>query len=443
MIGVGIFTTTGFLAGDLGSPNLVLWIWVVGAVAAFLGAISYAELSINFPKSGGEYIYLTKAYGPTWGFMTGWVSFFAGFSAPIAAVSLAFSDYLGYFFPAVRVSNAQFAIGSGEWVFHVGGAQLVAALVVTAFTILNVLGVKRVANVQNLLTMLKITVLLGFIVLAFTVGEGSMANFGIDAERTSTNSVPAQFAVSLFWIYLAYSGWNAATYVAEEIRNPGRTLPLALGVGAVLVMVMYLALNVVFIYAAPLETLKGQVAVGSIAAEHLFGTQVSSIFSALMALSLLATINAMVTVGPRVYYAMARDGAFLRQAAQLHPKFETPAFAVIAQGVCTLFMTMTPFPDLVVYAGFTLNLFAAMAVGSIFLFRARQPEWKKLRVVSFLYPLVPGLFVTVALWMTIYGVMLRPMISLAAGLTVATGAVVYRSRFQGNPDREAAMQTQS
>lgn len=433
MIGVGIFTTTGFLAGDLGSPDLVLWIWVIGAVAALLGAVCYAELSVNFPKSGGEYVYLTQAYGPTWGFMTGWVSFFAGFSAPIAAVSLAFADYLGYFFPTVSVANAQFTIGTGEWVIRVGGAQAVAAGVVLVFTVLNVIGVKRVAKVQNLLTALKLSVLAGFIVLAFTIGDGDWGNFALTAERTSANSIPAQFAVSLFWIYLAYSGWNAATYVAEEIREPRRTLPIALCFGALLVMVLYLILNVVFIYSAPLEVLKGQVAVGSIAAERLFGPSISSAFAALMALSLLATINAMVTVGPRVYYAMARNGAFLKKAAQLHPKYATPAFAVIAQGLCTLAMTMTPFPDLVIYAGFTLNLFAAMAVGSLLLFRRRREDWKKLGVVSFLYPLIPGLFITVALWMTVYGILLRPAISAAAALTVLAGAAVFHFKQSGSP----------
>src|SRR5215469_6896890 len=149
MIGTGIFTSTGFLAGQLGSPSLVLWSWIVGAAAAFLGAICYAELGINFPSSGGEYVYLTRAYGPTWGFMTGWASFFAGFSAPIAASALALSDYAGYFFPAFKQQNAAFTFGSGEWEFKIGGAQALACSLVAVFTALNCLGLKRTARVQN------------------------------------------------------------------------------------------------------------------------------------------------------------------------------------------------------------------------------------------------------------------------------------------------------
>src|SRR5437870_4260999 len=162
MIGTGIFGTTGFLAGDLGSPGLVLWIWVVGAVCALIGAICYSELGINFPSSGGEYVYLTRAFGPTWGFMTGWASFFAGFSAPIAAAALAFSEYLGHFFPALQQANAPIVAGSGNWALRIGGAQAVACGLVLVFTLLNIFGLQRVARVQNFLTGIKVIVLLAF-----------------------------------------------------------------------------------------------------------------------------------------------------------------------------------------------------------------------------------------------------------------------------------------
>src|SRR5262249_26307320 len=156
----GIFTTTGFLAGDLGSVSPVLWSWVVGGVCALLGAMCYSELGVNFPSSGGEYVYLTRAYGPTWGFMTGWASFFAGFSVPIALAALALSEYLGYFFPAVKQENAAVLLGSGDWTLRFGPAQIVACSVVLVFTVLNVFGVQRVARVQNVLTAAKIAVLL-------------------------------------------------------------------------------------------------------------------------------------------------------------------------------------------------------------------------------------------------------------------------------------------
>ncbi len=429
MIGTGIFTTSGFLAADLGSPSLVLWIWVVGAVCALFGAFCYSELGINMPSSGGEYVYLTQAYGPTWGFMTGWVSFFAGFSAPIAAAALAFSDYVAQFFPALHLENSHVLFGSGDWKVTFGWAQIVACLLVLLFTTINIFGVQRVARLQNVLTGAKVLILVSFIVLAFTVGHGDWAHFSMNATRTSTNSIPTQFVISLFFIYVAYSGWNAATYVAEELKQPSRTLPLALTVGTILVAALYVGLNFVFIYAAPLEDLKGELAVGALAASRLFGPQVAGIFSALMALSLMSTVNAMVTIGPRVYYAMAKNGAFLAVAAKVHPKWHTPVAAIVAQGVCTMLMTLTPFPQLVIYIGFTLNVFAVMSVASLMIFRRRK-GWQKLRVVSFAYPLVPVAFLLVGVWMIIRGVQFKPLISLAAAVTLVTGALVYHFRLR-------------
>ncbi len=429
MIGTGIFTTSGFLAGDLGSPSLVLWIWVVGAVCALFGAFCYSELGINMPSSGGEYVYLTQAYGPTWGFMTGWVSFFAGFSAPIAAAALAFTDYLAQFFPALHLEHSQVLFGSGDWKITFGWAQVAACLLVLLFTTINIFGVLRVARLQNVLTGAKVLILVSFIVLAFAVGNGDWNHFSMNAARTSTSSIPAQFVVSLFFIYVAYSGWNAATYVAEELKQPSRTLPLALTVGTILVAALYVGLNFVFIYAAPLEDLKGELAVGALAASRLFGPQVAGIFSALMALSLMSTVNAMVTIGPRVYYAMAKNGAFLASAAKVHPKWHTPVVAIVAQGICSMLMTLTPFPQLVIYIGFTLNVFAVMSVAALMIFR-RRAGWQKLRVVSFAYPSIPVAFLLVGVWMIIRGLQFKPLISLAAAVTLVTGALVYHFRLR-------------
>jgi APA family basic amino acid/polyamine antiporter len=429
MIGTGIFTTTGFLAGQLGTPNLVLLSWVVGAIAAFLGAVCYSELGINFPSSGGEYVYLTQAFGPTWGFMTGWVSFFAGFSAPIAAAALAFSGYLGYFDPRFRPESAHVFAGSGDWTLQFGWAQVAACTLVAVFTLLNVMGLQRAARVQNVLTVIKIAVLTAFICLGFLAGRGDIANYSQAAVRDVNTPLVSQFAISLFWIYVAYSGWNAATYVAEELRQPARTLPVALAIGTAIVAVLYIGLNLVFIYGAPLEDLKGKLAVGAFAASRLFGPQIAGVFSALMALSLMATVNAMVTIGPRVYYAMAKNSAFPAAAARVHPNWHTPVVAIVAQAVCTMLLTMTPFPQLVVYIGFTLNFFAVMSVASLFMLR-RRPGWQKLRVVSFCYPLIPALFLAVGVWMIFYGVQLKPLISLAAVVTIVTGALVYHARWK-------------
>jgi len=372
MIGTGIFTTTGFLVGYVGDARIILLAWFVGALFALCGALSYSELGVNFPSSGGEYIYLTRAFGPAWGFMSGWISFFAGFSAPIAAAALAFSDYLGYFTPALRIAP---------------GRPLLASALIAVFTVLNLFGIKRVARIQNALTGLKLLVIAGLITAGFLFGHGDWSHLWTPAARTSTNPVSIAFVISLIWVMVGYSGWNAATYVGEEVKQPDRTLPAALGLGTLIVTFAYLGLNLLFIYATPLEQMKNVVAVGSMAAANLFGPNIGGVFAGLMAVSLMATVNAMVTIGPRVYYAMAHNNAFFRIAGTVHPRWRTPVNAVLLQGLCAILMTLTPFPALIIYIGFSLTFFTVMAVASVFIFRRRR-EWQKLLSVSFLFPLI-------------------------------------------------------
>lgn len=429
IIGVGIFTSTGFLAADLGDPKLVLLIWIAGALCAMAGAFCYSELGVNFPSSGGEYVYLTRAFGPTWGFMTGWLSFVAGFAAPIASNALACAAYLSFFFPGWRETQV---IGTDPFVLRVGQAQIFCVVLVAVFSTLNIVGLRWSARVQNFLTGTKLAVIFGFIVLGLTVGKGDWGNFSEVIPRSNPGiSISEQFALSLFWIYVSYSGWNAATYVAEELKNPARTLPIALALGTTIAAALFLVLNVVFIYASPMSVMKGVFAIGSLTAERLFGQEAAGVFSALMALALLASVNSMVTIGPRVYYAMARNGAFFSGAAKVHPKYHTPVNSIIWQGLMTLVMLLTSFRDLMDYIGFTLNISAVMAVSSLFFLRNR-PGWQKLKVVDFLYPLVPAIFVLVGLWITYQGLTKKPAISFAGLATVAVGALIYRFRIQKN-----------
>lgn len=429
MIGTGIFTTTGFLAGDLGQPSLVLGIWVAGAVFALAGALCYSELGVNFPTSGGEYVYLRHAYGPVWGFLSGWVSFFAGFSAPIAAAALAFAGYLEFIFPSLGQDTPTLRWDMSGVTWSIGATQAIAAGLVLVLTLLNCVGIALVARVQNVLTSIKVIVIGAFVLLGFLVGEGSWQNLRVAAERTSTTPLVEQFAVSLFWVMFGYSGWNAATYVAEELREPHRTLPRALVVGTIAAAVMYLALNVVFIFGTPLETMKGEVAVGALAASRLFGPQVAGLFGAFMALAIVSTVNAMITIGPRVYYAMAKDGAFLTVAARVSPRSRVPVAAVMLQGACAMLMTFTSFPQLVTYIGFSLTFFTVLAVTSVFVFR-RRPGWQRLAPVNAAFPLVPVSYLVVGVWMIYYGFMLRPAISAAAALTLVVGAAVYYARLR-------------
>jgi basic amino acid/polyamine antiporter, APA family len=430
MIGAGIWGTTGFMASALGDAKLILAAWFVGALFALAGAVSYSELGINFPSSGGEYVYLTRAYGPAWGFMTGWVSFFAGFSAPIAAASLIFANYVGAFFPVFNSSNTLYTIGSGALSLRLGGAQLLASALIAGFTILNCFGVARVARIQNALTLVKILVILALVVFGFLMGTGSWANFSAPATRDSTRPLPVEFMVQLLFVMVGYSGWNAATYVAEELKQPERTLPAALAIGTGLVTALYVGLNMIFIYSTPVQALKGVVAVGKVSAENLFGPQAGVVFTALMAISIMPTVNAMITIGPRVYYAMARNGAFLKAAAAVHPRWHTPVVAILSQGVCAILMTLTPIPSLFLFIGFSLTLFSVLAVASVFVFR-RRPNWQRLRAVNFLYPLIPTAYILVGIAMMIWGVIFQPTVSLAALGTIALGAAVYHLRRKG------------
>jgi APA family basic amino acid/polyamine antiporter len=425
MVGTGIFATTGFMASDLGSAWLIIACWTVGALFAFAGALSYSELGINFPSSGGEYVYLTQAFGPEWGFMTGWVSFFAGFSAPIAATALAFADYLGHVIPVLSAEHPGFVLGSGTLSLRLGGTQIAAIALIAAFTLLNCFGVGRAAKVQNVLTTTKLIMITVFVLLGFAIGSGSWEHFAQPAVRVSQVSLPTQFVISLLWVMFGYSGWNAATYVAEEVRRPARTLPAALAAGTAIVAALYLALNAVFIYSTPLEAMKGEIAIGSLSASHLFGPQIAGVFSVLMALALASTVNAEVTIGPRVYYAMAKNKAFFASAATVHPRWHSPVLAIVSQGVCAILMTLTPFRELVLYIGMSLTLFTVLSVASIFVFRRKRAGWQKLKALDFAWPLIPVSYIAVGTCMMIYGIILQPRASLTAFATVGVGALVY------------------
>ncbi len=430
MIGTGIFTTTGFLAGDLGRPSLVIGIWVVGAVIAVAGCLCYSEMGVNLPESGGEYIFLREAWGPLWGFLSGWISFFAGFSAPIAAAALAFSEYFSHFFPAFSIAAPASAAGSGQGIFHAGPGQWLAVGIVLAFSAINVAGLRPAARLQNLLTGLKLGVLLLFLIMAAAMGNGSAAHFSQAASRTSSHSLPAQFAVSLVFVMFGYSGWNAATYVSGEMKTPESTIPASLVAGTLTVAALYVLLNVAFVYAMPLESMKGVVAIGEASAGALFGGRGGNLFSAIMSVGLLSTVSAMVIAGPRVYFAMAVDGCFFRTAARIHPRWGTPMYAIVFQALATTLMILTgTFESLVYYIGFALIFFAALAVAGMIRLRARE-GWRKLAVVNFGYPIAPALFIGASAWMLFYTSSMRPKESGLGLLTMVLGAVLYFWRFR-------------
>lgn len=426
MIGTGIFTTTGFLIANLGRPWWVMSVWAAGAVVAVAGCLTYAELGINFPRSGAEYAYLREAWGGAWGFLSGWISFFAGFSAPIAATALAFASYLSYFSPAPPPGHAQVRLA---WL-HFGPGEGIAILLIALIGGINILSVRSAADLQNALTGIKLVVLLAFLTFAFISGKLQGSNLQKSVFGSSAHGLAAEFAISLVFVMFSYSGWNAAAYVAEEMKNVERALPVSLVTGTVIVAVFYLTLNAVFMMAVPPDPLEGRVEVGSIAAESLFGRAGGAVFSGMMALALVSCVSAMALVGPRVYYAMAQDKLFFTHAARLHPVWKTPANAIIWQIIASIAMLLTgSFESLIYYIGFALILFAALAAAGLFRVRGR-PGWKRLRVAGRWVPGAAGLFIAASVWMLVYTTALRPKEALLGLLTIVGGWFVYRSRFR-------------
>jgi basic amino acid/polyamine antiporter, APA family len=426
MIGTGVFGAAGFLSQDLGRPWLVLAIWAVGGAVAMAGCLCYAELGVNLPRSGGEYIYVREAWGPMWGFLSGWISFFAGFSAPIAAGALLFADYTGSLVPALGARAAD----SPSWLpfIHWGRGPALALGLIAVFTAINILGVRLAAQAQNLLTGLKVSVLTLFVVLAFTEGRGHWTNFVRPVARDSSLPLAGQFAVSLIFVMYAYSGWNAAAYVVEELRAPERDLPRAMVAGTAVVVVLYLALNAAFIFALPLASLKGVMSVGAVASRALFGGRVGGLFIGIMAAAIVSSVSAMVIVGPRVYYAMARDGLFFRDAAHVHGRWGSPSRAILYQAAAAGVMVLTAgFEGLAYYIGIALLFFAVLAAAGVFRMR-RRPGWKRLRALNWGYPLIPLVFVSASGWMIAYTFWARRSEALWALLTLACGVLIYRWR---------------
>lgn len=415
MVGTGIFTTTGLMLARVESGWWVLVCWLVGGGIALCGALSYAELSVMMPRAGGEYAYLHEIYGPRAAFLTGWTSFFVGFSAPIAATGVACAAYLS---AAGLLPNT--------W----GAEKGTALTIVLVLTTIHYVGVRLGAWVQNSLTGLKLVLLAGLIGSGFMASRGNWQFLGPGSDFWAPGRWE-QLGIVLLWVMFAYSGWNASAYIAEEVERPARTLPRSLLLGTLIVLVLYLLLNLLFFYAAPVESLRGVVAVGEVAAEGLFGAGAARWLAVLISLALLSSLSAYVFIGPRVYYAMARDGLFFRFGARIHPRFETPSLSIAAQGLCAGVMILTgTFEQLLTYIGFALGIFPWMAVAGVLLLRRRQPTRERpYRVWG--YPLVPIFYLVAMAWILVVALINRPGPSLVALATVAAGIPVYSLTLRG------------
>ena len=433
MIGTGVFTSTGYQAASLHDPTTIVIAWIIGGVLALAGAAVYAELGVLMPRAGGEYVYLSEAYHPAVGFMSGWVSLTAGFSAPIATSALAFAAYLATLWPSFPVndvwSNLSFSVGDHHvTLLTFGPTQAIAVALIAAITALHAFDTKVGGWVQAGFTAAKVVLIVVFVGGGLLFGHGDWSNFAPRGGGLA-NAGTSAFAVALMYVSFAYSGWNAAAYIAGEIEKPERTLPRALMLGTGAVMALYVLLNVVFIYAVPAPVLAGEgsssgpvVEVGAVAATNLFGEQAGHLLTTVIALALVSAVSAMVMAGPRVYAAMAANRALPARFGR-HSDRGVPKLAVIAQGVlASLFVLVGDLGSLVRFVGFTLAIFAALTVGALFVLRARglRSSYR-----TPLYPLTPIAFIALSAWIAFNQVKENPFESLIGGAVLALGAVVY------------------
>ncbi len=422
VIGSGIFIVPAFVAMAVPDARGMLAVWLAGGLLAFAGAMAYAELATLKPHAGGEYVYLRDAYGPVAGFLTGWTSFVAGFSGAIAASAVGMASYLGRFLPAAADTTPLAQAALGPLTLTLSPQSVVALAAIAGFSAVHVLGLGPGRIVQNVLAVLKVLVLVAFVAFGFTIGMGSSANFAAAGAPVLASS----WVLALIPVMFSYSGWNAAAYVAGEIRDPGRNVPLALGVGTVTVVVIYLLLNMLYVYALPVADLAAvEVRVVDAAAERLFGAAVAAPLAAASVVMIAASISAMVLAGPRVYYAMARDGQFFASLARVHPRFRTPAAAIVAQSAWAGLLVLTgTFDQLVTYTGFAVVLFAGVAVTAVFVLRRRAPQAPR-PFRAWGYPAAPFVFAAASAMMVANAIWRDPGPSAAGLLIIAAGVPVY------------------
>lgn len=421
VIGSGIFIVPAFVAQGVPDARGILGVWLAGGLLAFAGAMAYAELATLRPRAGGEYVYLHEAFGPAAGFLTGWTSFVAGFSGAIAASAVGLASYLGRFVPAAGDTTPLLQAPLGLVTLTLSPQAAVALTAIAGLSAVHVVGLGPGRIVQDVLAGLKVLVLMAFVALGFTMGSGAAGNFAAGGTVA-----PAGWALALIPVMFSYSGWNAAAYVAGEMRDPGRNVPLALGVGTAAVIVIYLLLNALYVYALPVgELATVEARVVDAAAERLFGPTAAAPLAAASVVMIAASISAMILAGPRVYYAMAQNGQFFARLAAVHPRFRTPAAAIVAQSAWAGLLVLTgTFEQLVEYTGFAVVLFAGAAVTTLFVLRRREPlAARPFRAWG--YPAAPFVFAAASLAMVGNAIVRSPETSAAGLLIIAAGVPVF------------------
>lgn len=414
MVGTGIFTSLGFQVGDLPSGFAIMALWAIGGVCALCGALSYAELGAALPRSGGEYHFLREIYHPAIGFAAGWISATVGFAAPVAIAAIPFGTYIAGVVPGLD--------------------PLFLSLAVVWVTTLVLLRDLRLGgNFQNSSTLLKVVLILVIVAAGFYARGSQPISFApVAADRALLVSTP--FAISLFWVMYAYSGWNASTYIVGEVRNPARTIPLSLGLGTLLVMALYLGINAVFLRTTPAAEMIGKQQVGLIAGVHLFGSAGGKVMAVFIGLGLVSTVSAMMWIGPRVTMAMGEDLRALSWLAARNAR-GIPVRATFVQfAIVNLLILTTSFQKVVNYVQFSLTLFSALTVLGVFVLRWRRPDLPR-PYRTWGYPVTPLIFLAISGWM-LWHLLAAPSTrepSLWGLATAGLGLLVYFLSPQNSP----------
>jgi APA family basic amino acid/polyamine antiporter len=438
VVGSGIFMTPGLIAAGLPSPGLLLTVWLAGGLVTLCGALSFAELGAMFPQAGGQYIYLREAYGASAAFLFGWAFFGFIMCGGLAALAVAFAEFLGVFLPALSTGHILLRIGGPGLSYSLSAGQVVAAAAILGLTFLNTFGIRSGTTVQNVLTVVRLGIVAGLVGLGVLFGtKTGGANFHpLFPPGPGFPAVLKPFGLALVAVFWTYDGWYSVNCTAEEIRDPERTIPRGLALGVVTVTVVYVLVNFVYLLALPFEKIKGVVRVGELAASALFGGGGAALFAALIMVSVFGCLNANILFGARVFYAMARDGAFFRSMGRLGRRSRVPAGALWGQAVWSAILCLSgTYQSLYEYMVFALLLFFAATGLAVFVLRRRMPG-KARPYRTWGYPVVPLLFILMCLAVFLSIVISQPFKSLAgAGLLLAgwPAYFIWRRHAEGRP----------
>jgi len=404
MVGTGVFTSLGFQISSIPSDCSLLLLWIIGGIAALCGALCYAELAVALPRSGGEYNFLSRIYHPAIGFLAGWISALVGFAGPIALAGLAFAKYFNGVIPGIP-------------------QEMLALGIVWIITAIHLVGVRIGEWFQNISTFIKFGLIFVLILAGIFLVHPQPLDLSLGPNTLKT-LLSSPFAVSLVYVMYSYSGWNAAAYITEEVRDPAKNLPWALLVGTAGVVILYIVLNYVFLLTTPKPALSGQVEVGLIVGGSIFGEIGGKIVSGLISFGLVATISAMTWIGPRITKRMAEDLSKLRLFGRIS-KNGIPYVGLLFQiFLATVFIKSGTFEAVLVYTQFSLLLCPFLTVLGLIVLRIREPQLKRPYKV-WAYPLTPIIFLAITLHMMIYAIHDRPTQSLLGLITAVAGLIVY------------------